>query len=197
MAISNSWSDDRRALLAEMHERGPKVIWEALNKLPGPQLTKCSVIGMRDRLYMNRQPKKTQEEIIVMCLARRERNNAAIRARRAKAAKKAPVNFNRVEAAKERQANGGDPAPYVCIDAADVVPLHLNLLDLKRHHCRWPYGEDPFTFCGQPVLDGSYCFAHKQLSLPHAKPVSDEEQERRRQHGAWLSQQARHKRAAA
>lgn len=46
---------------------------------------------------------------------------------------------------------------------AEVEPLHLSLPDLKAHNCRYPYGEGPFTFCGQPIRDGSYCFAHAAL----------------------------------
>ena len=47
--------------------------------------------------------------------------------------------------------------------AADVVPLHLNLLDLEHGQCRYPYGDSPFTFCGHPVLHGSYCVPHAFL----------------------------------
>lgn len=40
-------------------------------------------------------------------------------------------------------------------------PLHIDLLDLKPHHCRYPYGNGPFTFCGHQVApDKPYCAAH-------------------------------------
>lgn len=43
--------------------------------------------------------------------------------------------------------------------------LGIPLLDLEKHHCRWPQGGDgdgqPITFCGQPKADGSpYCIHH-------------------------------------
>ena len=41
------------------------------------------------------------------------------------------------------------------------TPLHLPLLALKAHHCRWPYGDGPFTFCGCTHIEGSpYCESH-------------------------------------
>jgi GcrA cell cycle regulator len=48
----------------------------------------------------------------------------------------------------------------------EVVPQNIRLLDLKPDQCRWPYGEAaPFTFCGHPVVHGSYCAPHHFLSL--------------------------------
>ena len=47
-----------------------------------------------------------------------------------------------------------------------IEPLHLDLLDLDKVHCRWPYGEGPnITFCGHSKMVGSYCLAHFQLSV--------------------------------
>ena len=50
-----------------------------------------------------------------------------------------------------------------------IEPLHLSLLDLDKGHCRWPYGEpakgETITFCAHPILCGSYCLAHYQLSV--------------------------------
>lgn len=39
-------------------------------------------------------------------------------------------------------------------------PLNLSLNDLEPHHCRWPYGDGPFVFCGHPKDEGSYCAYH-------------------------------------
>lgn len=49
--------------------------------------------------------------------------------------------------------------------AAAVVPLHIGLVDLQSHHCRYPYGEGPYSFCGHKKADGSsYCPEHFALT---------------------------------
>lgn len=52
------------------------------------------------------------------------------------------------------------------MECAEVVPLHLALLDLAAGQCRWPFGERPFTFCGCPTFDeASYCPVHAARSV--------------------------------
>ena len=51
----------------------------------------------------------------------------------------------------------------------EVVPRHLNLIDLEGGDCRYPYGGDEegeaITFCGHPRRRGSsYCAAHFYLT---------------------------------
>lgn len=48
----------------------------------------------------------------------------------------------------------------------EVSPRHLRLIDLGPDDCRWPYGDGPFTFCGNPFSfkDASYCGPHFALS---------------------------------
>lgn len=52
--------------------------------------------------------------------------------------------------------------------------LCVGLLDLEKHHCRFPRGGDegePITFCGQPKMDGeSYCLAHHRIAYNAPKP---------------------------
>jgi GcrA cell cycle regulator len=49
--------------------------------------------------------------------------------------------------------------------AVDIVPLNLTLDELERGHCRQPFGDGPFLFCGHPVREGSsYCRAHHSLN---------------------------------
>lgn len=45
---------------------------------------------------------------------------------------------------------------------AAVDPIHVKLLDLEPHQCRYPYGDTPdITFCGHQVFAGfSYCASH-------------------------------------
>jgi len=45
----------------------------------------------------------------------------------------------------------------------------VSLLDLATGMCKWPIGEKPTLFCGQPATDGVYCRHHYQLSIG-AKP---------------------------
>lgn len=45
-----------------------------------------------------------------------------------------------------------------------VVPLNIDLGDLKNSQCRYPYGEGPYTFCGHPVKEKSpYCADHHAI----------------------------------
>lgn len=46
-------------------------------------------------------------------------------------------------------------------------PLNISLMDLERHHCRWPVTDDgPHLFCGRDRADGSsYCAGHRRLSV--------------------------------
>ena len=37
-----------------------------------------------------------------------------------------------------------------------------DLMDLPTKGCRWPHGDGPFTFCGEPAARGNpYCPAHR------------------------------------
>jgi GcrA cell cycle regulator len=48
-----------------------------------------------------------------------------------------------------------EPAP------PPVPALHITLDGLERHHCRWPFGHGPFTFCGHHNgSEGPYCAYH-------------------------------------
>jgi len=38
--------------------------------------------------------------------------------------------------------------------AADALPRHLPLLELKPIVCRYPYGDGPFSFCGHGKAPG-------------------------------------------
>jgi GcrA cell cycle regulator len=50
------------------------------------------------------------------------------------------------------------------IDTAAEPFLGIALIDLNQNHCRYPEGDDPILFCGQPALKGSpYCVTHTKL----------------------------------
>jgi GcrA cell cycle regulator len=50
-----------------------------------------------------------------------------------------------------------------CATIAPTIWICSN--DLEPHHCRWPYGQENYVFCGHDKRDGSsYCKAHFALS---------------------------------
>lgn len=66
--------------------------------------------------------------------------------------------------------------PIIQADTGWHVPIHQRkqLLDLKDHHCRYPYndvGSPDFFFCGADVEDGkSYCKFHcERVFKPYEK----------------------------
>lgn len=73
---------------------------------------------------------------------------------------------------------------------ADVQPLHLSIIDLDADHCRYPYGDGPFTFCGCTVAPGRpYC-------LPHAKLCEGERRVFEHRSRAQQARRARERTAA-
>jgi len=57
-----------------------------------------------------------------------------------------------------------DLGPLRCVE---IEPKHISIYELTDDTCRWPYGGDgqPYTFCGHFALIGSYCDAHRALSV--------------------------------
>lgn len=56
---------------------------------------------------------------------------------------------------------------------AEVDPLNIDLLDLQHNQCRWPSGDgrdEPYKFCGHPIVWDSYCGPHKALSIGGGTP---------------------------
>jgi GcrA cell cycle regulator len=71
---------------------------------------------------------------------------------------------------------GFERAQMTRLRCVEVVPRHLNLIDLEYGDCRYPYGGDEegeaITFCGHPRRRGSsYCAPHLYLTRgPGAAP---------------------------
>jgi GcrA cell cycle regulator len=57
------------------------------------------------------------------------------------------------------------PMEETKLRCAAIEPLHLSIPELEPDHCRYPYGEGPFTFCGHKKFQGSYCAAHYYLTI--------------------------------
>jgi hypothetical protein len=80
------------------------------------------------------------------------------------------------------------PAPAPVFEAVTVLPppkkppvaivvtgSPVDLIDLQPPHCRYPLGDGPFLFCGDPRVDGlsPYCAAHTDLCYVPSKPKSE------------------------
>lgn len=67
--------------------------------------------------------------------------------------------------------------------APPVLPfLGIPFMDLEPEHCRFPRGDDPMLFCGQPKReDSSYCAGCHAIAYTGRPPrvVSEEESQRR------------------
>ncbi len=81
-------------------------------------------------------------------------------------AKSRPVRLETRVAAKPQPAIRQFACDETGLRIADVVPRHLNLLELGLEHCHWPYGDRDYTFCGCEAFDGGpYCEPHAALSI--------------------------------
>lgn len=55
-----------------------------------------------------------------------------------------------------------DLSEFRCVE---VEPKNVSLADLSDDGCHWPYGDNPFVFCGHPKLGTApYCGSHLILS---------------------------------
>ena len=64
---------------------------------------------------------------------------------------------------RKRQPQPSTPAET--LRSVEVIPRHISFSELTSNTCKWPFGDSaPFTYCGNPVLTGSYCGPHFFLS---------------------------------
>lgn len=50
-------------------------------------------------------------------------------------------------------------------DGMDVPHKALTLYQLTEHACRWPFGDGPFSFCGEPAVPSlPYCLGHARIA---------------------------------
>ena len=109
----------------------------------GISTTRCAVLGKLHRLGLNHRAK--------------------------------PPSVARAQPQKRRARRsrtlGAEPLPPL-MPAADIPPQQRKqLLKLKPHHCRWPYGDPDspdFFFCGAPEADmlarRPYCPYHASIA---------------------------------
>jgi GcrA cell cycle regulator len=73
-------------------------------------------------------------------------------------------------------------AEIIRLRCAEVTSRNLSFAELEASDCRYPEGDGPFTFCGNPKLKGSsYCTAHHFLCERPYEP--------RRRSAAWRTKQ--------
>lgn len=50
------------------------------------------------------------------------------------------------------------------VRVAEITPFHFTLAQLSHDECRFPYGDEQYTFCGHKRAPGSsYCPTHQAL----------------------------------
>lgn len=156
---STWWIEDRVSVLTQLWTSRQFSFSQIADRM---NLTRNAVIGKAHRLGLNdgnggahvRTPTKkknlTPEEAEA---AKRRKQERRKERRHAMAIFFGPVNRARPPRVR----------PVVC---EQIVPLHLTLVDLEPHQCRWPYGNKPYTFCGLDQYDGSsYCPSHFLANL--------------------------------
>lgn len=76
-----------------------------------------------------------------------------------------PRKLREVKAPRARPVKPVLPAEIIRLRCAEITPLHVELAALDADACRYPFGDGPFTFCGNLKLESSsYCFAHYHLT---------------------------------
>ncbi len=151
MAAPTTWSEDRRRVALDLWADG----WsgrDIATKLGG--VSRNAVIGMIFRAKGGRSVPPRKRILRVGDNQRRPKNRRE-RMRTVAAYREA----ERLGEARH-QAHAG---PDLDVPEAERV----SLLDLEPQHCRWPYGDGPFTFCGKNKVSGkSYCEFHTLRALP-------------------------------
>lgn len=148
---STWWTEDRTETLRKLWSAGES--FSGIAAELGDGITRCAVGGKVYRLELTGRNsscnriyhRKTPEQIEATKREKMDRRNA----RRRGQPIKPKLTVTNLEALR-------------CVE---VEPLGKTLLELGPNDCRYPYGDGPFTFCGQPQFEGSsYCGCHFGLS---------------------------------
>jgi GcrA cell cycle regulator len=139
----------------------------AINGKFGTSYSRNAAIGRGSRLGISafftgkrRKPKRTAAPKVIHKTIRIVRANA---------------NSDRM---RYLEAPETDMAPLRCVE---VIPLGLSLTDLAHNGCRYPYGDGPFTFCGNAQREGSsYCGPHWAISWSPQRKSNPAAAEKRR-----------------
>lgn len=145
------WNSEQVALLKSMWEDGHSA--SEVARALGSGVSRSAVIGKVARLHLIQgEPRWTT--------APKTRRRMAPLPKPEKATKPKP----RVHAAKPPA-----PEPVVVvtekpIESALPLPLLVTFDDLENGMCRFPYGNSPYRYCGQPAEPGtSWCPHHRSV----------------------------------
>jgi GcrA cell cycle regulator len=149
--VNSIWTEDRTAMLRTLCASNllscsgiAAELGEGISR--NAVIGKIHRLGLNGRIYGRVYARKTPAEIEATKREKEERRRERRRTHRLTVVKPA-VNLEALR----------------CVE---VEPLHKSLADLGRNDCRWPYGEGPYTFCGNPQREGhSYCGPHFALTL--------------------------------
>lgn len=159
---SATWSDDDKERIRDMWMKDGKSATEIAKEFPGK--TRNAIIGVINRMGLS-----------------------GMRKPRPKAEPK-PKPETRVRVRVVAPAPPRVKAPSIAPpDCGAVPPLHIPFMGLGLHHCRFPLGEKPFTYCGHPIASGSYCAAHARLCY---QPPSERRQKSADKNSLWHAQRA-------
>jgi GcrA cell cycle regulator len=151
VAAHGTWTDERSDKVAKLWAEGLSASAIAM-QIGG--VSRNAVIGRIHRMGLSGRA-------TIHRIKRTGDNVRRLRSRR----KRLQTVTDYMEAARLGDAHyAAHAGPDLDIPEAERVQ---RLDDLEPHHCRWPYGDGPFTFCGQAKLPGkSYCEFHTLRSLP-------------------------------
>jgi GcrA cell cycle regulator len=150
--VLSIWTEARIETLRRLWARGD-FSCSGIAEEMGDGITRNAVIGKIHRLGLTGKIygairtyiRRTPEQIEATRRAQNERRRERRRSQRVTIVKP-PVNLEALR----------------CVE---VIPLGKTLLELGPNDCRYPYGDGPFTFCGQPQFKGSsYCGGHFGLT---------------------------------
>lgn len=153
----SAWSPEIDADLSNLIGAGISYSQAAtiLNAKFGTSFTRNALIGRASRLggYVARRPKPSPEERAARKLAAERRRNEKRRQTR------------RAFGCTPRRAIPRPEREITVLRCAAIEPHHVSIIEVTG--CRWPYGDNPFTFCNHPKDEShpSYCTAHFNLSV--------------------------------
>lgn len=161
--VIGSWTNDRIELLKALHFEGLSAAQIAA-RLGG--VTRNAVLGKMHRMGMNADMHLTESE-------RAEKYARQAKARELREARRAERKHRAKAASPEQSRRSTLYQMFVSRPINDLSERakHIAFIDLEPHHCRFPYGLGPYTFCGHDKADGSaYCPEHHLLCCTEIKP---------------------------
>lgn len=162
------WTDEVVERAKKMIEEGKSFSFIA-ESIGNP--SRNSVIGKLHRLGICSQHKspKTRIDRDRISAARMDRKRKDEGSRSLSGSRSSGIKFGIDR--KRREVMGEapprlNPKRFKAREAAEVMPLHIGVLDLREGMCRWPYGDGPITFCGCSCEESEpYCDGHAAIAF--------------------------------